>query len=73
VTRKGGAVVLLMADSAVENEPIPAEEVVAEVAGRTKLACVARASQPRPHFHQGTREAFRGRPRAEHALLMRKT
>ncbi len=73
VTRRGGAVVLLMADSAVRDEPIPAEEIVAEVAEGTPLACVARASQVRPHFHQGTRDAFRDRPRAEHALLLRRT
>jgi len=73
VTRKGGAVVLLMADSAVGDAPLPADEIVADVAHETALVCVARASQPRPHFHKGTRDAFRTRPRAEHALLLRRT
>ncbi len=73
VTRPGGAVVLLMADSAVLDEPLPAEEIVADVARETALLCVARASQPRPHFHQATRDAFRSRPRAEHALLLRRS
>jgi hypothetical protein len=73
VTRPGGAVVLLMADSAVGSEPLPADEIVADVAERTSLVCVARASQLREHFHQGTREAFRSRSRAEHALLLRKS
>jgi hypothetical protein len=72
VTRRGGSIVLVMADSAVEDRPIPADEIVAEVARGTHLYCVARASQPRPHFHQATREAFRFRPRAEHALLLRR-
>ncbi len=73
VTRRGGPVVLLMADSAVGRERLPAEEIVAEVARDTALVCVARASQPRPHFHQQTRDAFRTAPRAEHALLLRRT
>jgi DNA modification methylase len=72
VTRPGGAVVLLMADSAVRDTPLPAEDVVADAAGETGLVCVARASQPRPHFHQATRDAFRTRVRAEHALLLRR-
>jgi DNA modification methylase len=72
VTRPGGAVVLLMADSAVGDTPLPAEDVVAEAAEETGLVCVARASQPRPHFHQATRDAFRTRVRAEHALLLRR-
>jgi DNA modification methylase len=72
VTRSGGAVVLLMADSAVGNEPLPADEIVADVALGTALVCVARASQLREHFHQNTREAFRLRSRAEHALLLRR-
>jgi hypothetical protein len=72
VTRKGAAVVLLMADSAVGNQALPADEIVADAARQTSLICVSRASQPRPHFHQETRDAFRERPRAEHALLLRR-
>lgn len=73
VTRRGGSIVLLMADSAVGDAPIPADEIIAEVASGTRLYCVARASQLRPHFHQATRAAFRTRPRAEHALLLRRS
>jgi len=72
VVRRGGPVVLLMADSAVGDEPLPADDVVASVARETALECVARASQPRPHFHKLTRNAFRTRPRSEHALLLRR-
>ena len=32
----------------------------------------ARATQVRPHFHGPTMAAFRNRPRAEHALLLRR-
>ena len=73
VVRRGGPVVLLMADSAVAGEPLPADEIVADVAADTALVCVARASQLRPHFHQATRRAFLTRPRAEHALLLRRS
>ena len=73
VTRRDGAVVLLMADSAVADAPLPADEIIADVAQSTPLVCVARASQLREHFHPGTREAFRLRSRAEHALLLRRS
>ncbi len=73
VTRRGGAVVLVMADSAVANEPLPADAIVAEVARGTRLYPVAGASQARPHFHGETQAAFRARPRAEHALLLRRS
>ena len=53
VVRRGGAVVLLMADSAVGDEPLPADEIVAEVARDTDLECVARASQLRHHSASG--------------------
>jgi DNA modification methylase len=71
VAKPGAPVVLLMADSAVGDQALPADEIVADVASRTALVCIARASQVRPHFHQETRDAFRDRPRAEHALLLR--
>lgn len=68
----GGPVVLVMADSAVGDGVIRADEVVAEVGRACGLAPAARASQPRPHFHGPTATAFRDRPRYEHALLLRK-
>jgi hypothetical protein len=33
---------------------------------------VARASQPRPHFHEPSAAALAARPRYEHALLLRR-
>ncbi len=71
VLTPGGVAIVLMADSAVQNVALRADELVAEacrdVAG---LRPVARASQVRPHFHGPTMAAFRSVPRKEHALLL---
>lgn len=72
VLAPGAPVVLMMADSAVGDTAIRADEVVAEVGRGSGLFPAARASQPRPHFHGPTASAFRDRPRFEHALLLRK-
>ncbi|OJY15249.1 MAG: hypothetical protein BGO98_22680 [Myxococcales bacterium 68-20] len=80
VMKKDAPLVLLIADSAASRgpggeraEPIRADEVVARVAehGR-ELVPIARASQARPHFHGPTQRAFEGRPRFEHALMLRR-
>jgi hypothetical protein len=68
----GGPLVLLMADSAVGDTALRADEIVAEAARACGFAPTARASQPRPHFHGPTAKAFRQRARHEHALLLRK-
>ena len=68
----GGPLVVLMADSAVGDVALRADEIVAEVARESGFAPAARASQPRPHFHGPTAKAFRQHPRREHALLLRK-
>lgn len=80
VMKPGAPLVLLIADSAAGRgpggeraEPIRADEVVARVAARDReLVPIARASQARPHFHGPTQRAFAGRPRFEHALLLRR-
>jgi DNA modification methylase len=80
VTKKGGAVVLLIADSATPRGPrgepsvaLRADAIVADVASRGGLFTpVARASQARPHFHAPTADAFRDQARAEHALLLKR-
>jgi SAM-dependent methyltransferase len=75
VTKKGGPLVLLIADSAVGREPIRADEAVAHAASRSRtFVPIARASQARPHFHGPTSGAFRKdmRPRFEHALFLRR-
>ena len=72
VLSPGSPLVLMMADSAVGDVAIRADEIVAEVGRPCGLLPAARASQPRPHFHGPTAAAFRTRPRFEHALLLRK-
>lgn len=68
----GGPLVLLMADSAVGDTALRADEIVAEAGRACGFAPTARASQPRPHFHGPTAKAFRTRQRHEHALLLKK-
>lgn len=67
----GGALVLLIADSTLAGRPLYAERVVQKLAPGAGLAFAARASQPRPHFHGGSREAFDAAPRREHLLCLR--
>lgn len=67
-----GPLVMVMADSAVRDVALRADEIVAEVSRAHGFAPVARASQPRPHFHLPTMAAFAQRPRHEHAILLRK-
>jgi len=64
--------VLIMADSAVGFVPLRADEIVADLARSCGFVPAARASQTRPHFHMPTARAFEDRPRAEHALLLRR-
>ena len=73
VLPSGGPLVVVMADSAVGEVAIRAEEVVAEAGRACGLQPAARASQDRPHFHGPTAKTFRDRPRREHALLLRKS
>ncbi|MBA4066312.1 MAG: hypothetical protein C0501_21880 [Isosphaera sp.] len=68
----GGPLVLVMADSAVGGAAVRADEVVAEVGRACGFVPAACASQDRPHFHGPGRDAFRDRPRAEHAILLRR-
>jgi len=72
VLRKGGPLVMVMADSAVGGVALRADEIAADVGRACGFVPAARASQPRPHFHGPTANAFRDRPRAEHAILLRK-
>ncbi|MBK6698172.1 MAG: hypothetical protein IPG50_39210 [Myxococcales bacterium] len=75
VVRPGGCVVLVLGDSAIRAPrggaiALRAEDVVAAAARDVGLVPLARASQPRPHFHGPTLSAFRSRARHEHALLL---
>jgi hypothetical protein len=68
---EGGAIVLLIADSTLAGKALFAERVVEKCAPLAGLELVARASQPRPHFHGASRAAFASKPRREHLLLLR--
>lgn len=80
VTKRGANVVLLIADSATPRGPrgerpeaLRADVVVADTAAHVRtFVPIARASQARPHFHGPTLAAFADKPRAEHALLLRR-
>jgi hypothetical protein len=72
VLRRGGLLLLLLGDSVVGKMPLRADAMVAAAADGTRMQCVARASQARPHFHRPTAQAFERKPRAEHALLLRR-
>jgi hypothetical protein len=69
----GAPAILLMADSASGGVALRADEIVLSLARTHGFIPSARASQARPHFHGPTRHAFRDRPRAEHALLLRRS
>lgn len=72
VCKTGARVALVVADSAVGGQPIRADETLERIAPDAGFAFVARASQRRPHFHDATAQAFDRRPRAEHAIALKK-
>ncbi len=65
-----GRAALLIADSAIGQVSLWADELVARLAERRGLAVTVRASQRRPHFHAATRAAFGGRARREHLIVL---
>ena len=65
-----GRIVLVIADSTLDGKPLYAERVVEKAAPAAGLALLARASQARPQFHGGSREAFVKTPRREHLLAL---
>jgi hypothetical protein len=68
--RKDARLALVLADSAVGDEAVRADELLGDVAAAAGLDLVARASQRRPHFHGPTAPAFDRVPRAEHAFAL---
>lgn len=65
-----GSIVLLLADSTLAGKALFADRVVEKLAPSVGLTLRARASQARPHFHAGSRDAFVSRARREHLLLL---
>ncbi len=70
--KKGGNLVMVIADSSVGDIALRADEIVAEIARDCGYLPTAKASQARPHFHGPGQEAFSRRPRAEHAIALKK-
>lgn len=70
VLAPSGVAALLIADSALGELPLFADDTLGRLAPRQGLSLVVRASQARPHFHAPTRAVFRRRPRREHLLLL---
>jgi hypothetical protein len=68
----GAPIVMVMADSAVGSVALRADEIVAQTARDCGFEPVARASQPRPHFHAPSMKAFNTSQRAEHAIILRR-
>jgi DNA modification methylase len=72
VCRPNARVVMVLADSAVQDEALRADTILAAAARETGFLVLARASQARPHFHGATARAFQDRPRSEHAIALEK-
>lgn len=70
VLRPGGKAVLLVADSSLAGKPLAVDQWLPRLAQRARLSVVARAGQRRPHFHRGSAEAFAGKPRREHLVVL---
>jgi hypothetical protein len=72
VLSPNGQAVLLIADSTLAGKPLFAERVVEKAAPGAGLRLLSRASQARPHFHAGSKQAFVKQPRREHLLALTK-
>jgi hypothetical protein len=70
VLRRNAKAVLLVADSSLSGRALRVEEWMPRLAARAKLSLVARASQRRPHFHEGSARAFGSNPRREHLIVL---
>ena len=70
VARRRAPLVMLIADSAVGDHALRADDLVLRAADAASFVPVARATQRRPHFHGPTADAFARKPRGEHALLL---
>jgi hypothetical protein len=64
-------VVLVVADSVVDRQPVWIEPLLIECAQSVGYRWIATASQERPHFHAPSARAFQQAPRCEHLVLFR--
>jgi DNA modification methylase len=72
VLKPGAPAALVIADSALGTVPLVADREVTELAKAAGFALAAVGSQRRPHFHEPTRRAFKGLPRHEHLIVLRR-
>ncbi len=72
VTAEQASVCLQIADSAVDGQPLFADEELRVATARSAFVWLAEASQARPHFHGPTNRAFDRSPRREHLFLLRR-
>jgi hypothetical protein len=72
VLGRGGHALLIAGDGVVGNEPEDAPTAIGAAAERAGLEPIARASQVRATLDRRLREIFRGEPRREHFLLLRR-
>ncbi|MFO0555128.1 MAG: DNA methyltransferase [Polyangiaceae bacterium] len=73
VLRPGGRALVILGDGSFGREAVRADELLADAAERANLEPAAIVSQPRPHFHGPTQQAFRDRPREEHCGMLTKS
>jgi DNA modification methylase len=68
----GGHAALILADSAVGEQPLFADLLVRELGEAAGLEWRATGSQRRPHFHPRSERAFGKRPRREHLVVLQR-
>ena len=73
VLAPGAHALLIVGDGVVGNEPEDAPTTIAELGERAGLLPIARASQVRATHDRRLRDIFKGHPRKEHLLLLRRT
>jgi DNA modification methylase len=72
VLKPGAPAALVIADSALGSLPLIVDREITQLAPATGFKLCAVGSQQRPHFHEPTRRAFRGQPRHEHLIILRR-
>lgn len=70
VLRPNARAALVMADAVLAGKPVYADRLLQKLAPATGFEIVAVASQRRPHFHAGSRDAFRANPRREYVFVL---
>ncbi len=72
VLKPGGRAFLVAGDGVLEGKPFREDRGLARVAGPAGLIVEAVASQARPHINHRVERVFRGAPRFEHLVVLKK-